>query len=183
MSNRSSTYVGVVVTVLIVAAISSIGYYQVEVAPSFKTTTTTATSTTQTCTPATCVNVTIISGASGPPSCYNSCPTDYLYGYLPLNTTVVLGVNATVTWTNADVSTHTVTSVTVPTGASTFDSGLMNTGQEFTVTFTTPGTYLYHCTIHSWMYGEVIVEPASGSQNSTTSTAQTTVTTSSTTTS
>ncbi|MBI2912341.1 MAG: hypothetical protein HYY03_00290 [Chloroflexi bacterium] len=47
---------------------------------------------------------------------------------------------------------HTVThcggSCDSPTAAPLFDSGALNPGQTFTVTFTTPGTYLYLCTFH-----------------------------------
>ena len=176
MSNRGSTYVGIVVTVLIIAAVSSIGYYQVDVAPSFKTTSSTTTSSTQTCTPSTCLNVTIVSGASGPPTCYNSCPTNYLYGYSPLNMTVVIGVNATVTWTNEDNAAHTSTSNTGDPAS--WDSGCLGSAcspatGSFTFTFTVPGTYYYHCDYHPWMEGEIIVEAASSSSSSTVSTTQT----------
>src|ERR1700688_1414121 len=43
-------------------------------------------------------------------------------GYAPDKITVVLGVNASVTWTNDDTAAHTVTSTSVPTGAASFDS-------------------------------------------------------------
>jgi plastocyanin len=78
--------------------------------------------------------------------------------FSPENMTVVIGVNATVTWTNDDTSIHTVTSTTVPTGVAPFDSGYLNQGQTFTYTFTKPGVYEYHCTIHPWMVGFVTVK-------------------------
>ncbi|HEV2390295.1 MAG TPA: cupredoxin domain-containing protein [Nitrososphaerales archaeon] len=82
-------------------------------------------------------------------------------GFSPENVTVVIGVNNTVTWINKDTNnggtSHTVTSLTVPSGAASFDSGIMKEGANFTQTFTTPGTYEYHCTIHPWMTGSVIV--------------------------
>ena len=96
------------------------------------------------------VAVSIASGASSYPN----------KGFTPDNITVVMGVNNTVTWTNNDASIHTVTSSTVPPGASPFDSGYLNTGATFTYTFTTPGVYEYHCTIHPWMTGFVIVRAA-----------------------
>jgi plastocyanin len=77
--------------------------------------------------------------------------TTSLY-YSPRTITVVIGVNNTVIWTNNDQTTHTVTDKGV------FDSGLLNPGQTFTYTFTTPGTYNYYCTIHAWMTGTVIVK-------------------------
>ncbi|HUI01554.1 MAG TPA: cupredoxin domain-containing protein, partial [Nitrososphaerales archaeon] len=78
-------------------------------------------------------------------------------GYSPDKITLVLGVNATVTWSNDDSAPHTVTSTSVPSGASSFDSGNMNAGQAFTYTFTVAGTYQYKCDYHSWMTGTVTV--------------------------
>lgn len=75
------------------------------------------------------------------------------FAFSPSNITVVIGVNNTVTWTNKDIATHTVTAID---GA--FDSGDLNTNQSWTHTFTTPGTYAYECTIHPWMTGTLIVE-------------------------
>jgi plastocyanin len=82
-------------------------------------------------------------------------------GYAPENVTVVIGVNNTVEWTNLDTNNggtdHTVTSQSVPSGAASFDSGILAEGSNFTQTFTVPGTYEYHCTIHAWMTGSVVV--------------------------
>jgi plastocyanin len=89
------------------------------------------------------VHVTIPSGAS----------TNQSLGYSPSNITVVIGINNTVYWTNEDSGVHTVTAV-----GGTFDSGDLNPGNTFAWTFTTPGTYPYHCTIHTWMTGTVVVK-------------------------
>ncbi len=79
--------------------------------------------------------------------------------FSPQTVTVVVGVNNTIKWVNQDSVTHTVTSVSVPSGASSFDSGNLNAGATFTVTLTTPGTYQYHCSIHpTWMTGTIIVK-------------------------
>ena len=94
------------------------------------------------------VHVSIPSGASNPAN---------TPGYSPDKITLVLGVNATVTWSNDDSAPHTVTSTSVPSGASSFDSGNMNAGQTFTYTFTVAGTYQYKCDYHSWMTGTVTV--------------------------
>ncbi len=83
-------------------------------------------------------------------------------GYAPDKITVVLGVNASVTWTNTDTVPHTVTSTSVPSGVSSFDSGNMNAAQTFTYNFTLPGTYEYHCSYHSWMTGTVVVVAGTG---------------------
>lgn len=56
----------------------------------------------------------------------------------------------TVTWTNRDNITHTVT-------GSGFDSGRLDSGQTFSRTFSTAGTYDYKCSIHPNMSGTVAV--------------------------
>ena len=100
------------------------------------------------------VTTTTSSGASGPQvsiqpgSAINTTSTYYS----PPTITVVIGVNNTVTWVNNDQAPHTVTDKGV------FDSGNMNTGQTWTHTFTTPGTYEYQCSYHPWMKGTVIVK-------------------------
>jgi len=38
-----------------------------------------------------------------------------------------------------------------------WDSGPLSPGAAFTRTFNTPGTYAYHCNIHTFMHGTVIV--------------------------
>jgi len=76
-------------------------------------------------------------------------------GFSPDNIVVMLGVNNTVVWTNNDSSPHTVTA----------DDGSFNSilapGQSYTYTFTTPGTFTYHCTYHPWMVATVTVEAGS----------------------
>jgi plastocyanin len=79
-------------------------------------------------------------------------------GYAPDTVTVVIGVNNTVQWTNNDNETiHTVTSVS---GNGSLNSGNINPGGTYSYTFTTPGTYNYMCTYHSWMKGVVLVKSA-----------------------
>ena len=75
--------------------------------------------------------------------------------YNPGNVTVAKG--GKVTWTNNDPVPHTVTSTSVPSGASMFDSGNMNQNATYTVTFTVDGTYQYKCTYHPWMHATVTV--------------------------
>ena len=94
------------------------------------------------------ISVSIVNGASGNQS----------LGFSPKTITVVIGVNNTVTWTNNDISLHTVTCINPPTGAQQFNSGFLHSGQTFTMTFTVPGTYTYFCQIHSWMIATIIVK-------------------------
>ncbi len=167
MSNRGSTYVGIVISILIIGAVSSIGYYQLEVGPHLisTTTTTSATTTTQACTPSTCINITIVAGASSPDACFPNCATNTLYGYSPQVVTLVIGVNSTVIWNNDDnPAIHTASSE--PGDPVSWDSGCIGSNcptptADFMYTFTTPGTYYYHCDYHAWMEGEIIVKAAS----------------------
>jgi plastocyanin len=73
--------------------------------------------------------------------------------FLPQVVTVVRG--QAVVWTNGDVIPHTTTSDTL----GIWDSRTVPPGQTFTFTFTTAGTYTYHCTIHGkLMFGAVVVQ-------------------------
>lgn len=65
---------------------------------------------------------------------------------------ITINVGTTVTWTNSDVVSHTVTEV-----HNSFDSGGIAPGTAFKLKFTTPGTYTYHCTIHSMMANATVV--------------------------
>lgn len=94
------------------------------------------------------------------------------FSFSPNTITVVIGVNNTVVWTNNGPSDHTVTA-----NGGSFLSGDLAPGSNFTNTFTTPGTFAYHCSIHPIMKGTVIVLGS----GSTTTTSTTTSSSSSTT--
>lgn len=77
--------------------------------------------------------------------------------FTPSSLTVAAGT--TVTWTNSDAVAHTVTSDTA-----LFDSGAISAsggyggGGTYSYTFTTAGTYNYHCSIHPMMTAKIIVQ-------------------------
>jgi len=75
--------------------------------------------------------------------------------YVPASVTVAKG--GSVVWKNNDPVPHTVTSTSVTSGASSFDSGNMNANATYTVTFTVSGAYQYTCSYHPWMHGTVTV--------------------------
>lgn len=75
------------------------------------------------------------------------------FAFSPASITVPVGTK--VTWTNQDSTTHTVTA----DDGKTFDSGNLANGATFSFTFTTAGTFAYHCAIHSSMKATVIVTP------------------------
>jgi nitrite reductase (NO-forming) len=121
------------------ASVGAVGIFKVGASTQSSTSTTLATTTA-----AGSVNVRINPGSGV------NTTTNY---YSPSTITVVIGVNSTVVWTNADTMEHTVTATD-----KSFDSGLIEPGQSFTWTFTSPGTYTYFCAIHPWMKGTVIVK-------------------------
>jgi len=59
----------------------------------------------------------------------------------------------TVMWSNDDSVTHTVTRM----GDSSFNSDLLMAGDVFSFTFDQLGQFPYHCTLHPWMWGIIIV--------------------------
>jgi plastocyanin len=60
----------------------------------------------------------------------------------------------TVTWLNGDDIPHTV----VADDKKAFRSKVLDSGDSFSFTFTTPGTFAYFCSIHPHMTGKVIVK-------------------------
>ncbi|MCW5848930.1 MAG: cupredoxin family copper-binding protein [Anaerolineae bacterium] len=91
------------------------------------------------------------------------------FAFVPQTVTVCQG--ATVRWTNLDTVPHTSTSDT-----NVWDSGTLNTGQSFSFTFNTTGSFPYHCAIHPNMLGTIhVVAEASATETATrTATAQAT---------
>ena len=135
--------VAIILVAVIVILIAGAAYY-LSIAGAAKTTTTT----TPSAQPKT-VQVSMPNGVS----------TSKTLNFQPTSITLVIGVNNSVMWTNNDGAPHTVTTTSVPSGASTINSGNMNPGATFTYTFTIPGTYKYDCTYHSaWMQGTILVK-------------------------
>lgn len=66
--------------------------------------------------------------------------------------TVTVASGTTVTWTNNDAVTHTVTA-----DDGSFDSGNIAPGATFSHKFSTAATVNYHCNIHTTMKGSVVV--------------------------
>lgn len=76
------------------------------------------------------------------------------FAFSPRDITVKKGT--TVTWTNKDSTTHTVTEAEAD-GLTGPNSGNLAPGQSYSFTFDTVATYHYHCTIHPEMLGTVKV--------------------------
>jgi plastocyanin len=75
--------------------------------------------------------------------------------YSPHSFAVVVGVNNTVNFVNQDSATHTVTA-----NDGSFDSGNIVGGSSWTHTFSTAGTYSFHCKYHTWMTATIVVKSA-----------------------
>lgn len=68
--------------------------------------------------------------------------------------TLTVKKGTTVTWTNKDSVSHTITSTT----GSELASSTLAVGGTYSHTFTATGTFTYHCTFHPSMTGTVIVQ-------------------------
>jgi plastocyanin len=67
--------------------------------------------------------------------------------------TVTITVGMTIIWTNNTTVSHTVTS----NSGHPLNSGLIAPGGTFRHTFKRAGTFGYHCSIHPFMTGTIIV--------------------------
>jgi len=77
----------------------------------------------------------------------------HIYYFQPASLKIRVG--DVVVWKNASDAPHTVTS---NTGVFNTKGFLMH-GQKFTRTFSLGGTFKYHCNVHPYMHGMIIVVP------------------------
>lgn len=75
------------------------------------------------------------------------------FAFSPAVVTVKKGT--TITWTNQDDTRHSISPDTETTDFK--PSQLLSKGETYSVTFTSAGTYTYHCTPHPYMKASVIV--------------------------
>jgi hypothetical protein len=85
------------------------------------------------------------------------------FAFAPASVSVSVGDS--VTWTNGDGVGHTATA-----DDASFDTGTIAGGGSDSVTFSTAGTFAYHCTIHPAMTGTITVAAAGGGGGSTATT-------------
>ena len=71
--------------------------------------------------------------------------------FAPMTLTVPVGT--TVTWKFDDAASHTVAA-----DDNSFSSSPMSNGQTYTHTFSSAGTVKYHCSIHPFMTGTIVVQ-------------------------
>jgi plastocyanin len=72
------------------------------------------------------------------------------FSFLPATLSVPAGTQ--VTWTNRDDVPHTVVDT-----EKRFASSMLDTGDQFSYRFTTPGAYAYFCSMHPKMTGKIVV--------------------------
>jgi len=95
--------------------------------------------------------------ASTPPAAESPAGADNavsIAGFAFHPATLPVSAGATVTWTNADSTNH---SVAWKDGTAGSDS--LAAGASYSRTFDTPGTFAYACGIHPSMTGTVVVQP------------------------
>jgi plastocyanin len=66
---------------------------------------------------------------------------------------LIVSPGTKVVWTNEDSDPHTVT-----TDKAGFSSQALDTGQQYTLVAKRAGTFAYHCTIHPFMHGALVVQ-------------------------
>jgi plastocyanin len=69
--------------------------------------------------------------------------------------TLTVAAGTVVTWRNEDDAPHTVIGADPE---SPIRSQPLDTGDQYSITFTKPGTYRYFCSLHPHMTGTVIVD-------------------------
>lgn len=85
----------------------------------------------------------------------NTAPTNTVqisnFSFSPTTLTVKMG--STVTWQNQDSVGHSATA-----DNNSFDTGVISPGLSGTATFTKPGNYDYHCSVHPSMHATIVVQ-------------------------
>ena len=79
-----------------------------------------------------------------------------IFSFKPSPLSIAKGT--TVTWTNGDDITHTVTSGAPGKRDARFEGRLEGKGTSYRHTFTEAGTYQYYCDRHQAMTGEIVVK-------------------------
>jgi plastocyanin len=74
------------------------------------------------------------------------------FKFSPASLTVKQGAGVTVT--NEDSAAHTATA----DDGHSFDTGDLSQGATQTISVSKPGSYPYHCTIHPFMHGTLVVK-------------------------
>ena len=90
--------------------------------------------------------------ASGGSAAQGGGSTVEIMNFMFMPGTLTVPAGTTVTWKFDDSTQHTVNA-----DDNSFSSSPMANGQTFTHRFTTAGTVTYHCSIHPFMKGTIVV--------------------------
>jgi plastocyanin len=85
------------------------------------------------------------------PSAGGAAVTIDNFKFVPASLTVS---RQTITVANRDATAHTITA----DDAKSFDTGNIDAGSSATISLPKPGTYKYHCSIHPFMHGTIVVK-------------------------
>ena len=156
MSKVGSTAAGIIVSVLIVASVGALGYYQFVIAPNIPTSIST---TSINLGNITTIRINITVGAA----------TKTTDAYAPNPLRLVINKNNSVIFYNVDMQGgvgvfHTATANMTVGGNPVFDTGTLNAGDiGGPFLLKTPGTYNYFCRLHpTTMRGTIVVVAAGG---------------------
>lgn len=78
-------------------------------------------------------------------------------GFEFVPSTISVNAGDTVRWVNDDAPPHKVVADS-PSNIPGLESGMLNTGDSFSFTFNSAGTFGYHCQVHPSMKGTIIVK-------------------------
>ena len=95
-------------------------------------------------------------GADAPATPAPSAATVTLSDVTVTPRSVDIAAGGTVTWRNDDLTAHRLVSL----APNVVQSPRLEIGASYALTFSSPGTYPYYCTIHDTMKGTVIVHRA-----------------------
>jgi plastocyanin len=101
----------------------------------------------------------LAAAVSLPPAAAQAAETEVKidnFTFAPQRITVKAGT--TVTWINEDDIPHAIAAT-----GKLFKSKVLDTGDKFSFTFTTAGSYEYFCSLHPHMTANIVVEAATGS--------------------
>jgi plastocyanin len=97
-----------------------------------------------------CIGRTVLSAQAASDASSQQIKIDN-FSFTPHQLTIAQGT--TVVWANVDDVPHTVVGT-----HQEFRSKALDTGDQFSFTFTKPGTYEYFCSVHPMMTGKIIVK-------------------------
>jgi plastocyanin len=91
--------------------------------------------------------------ATGPSATASRAKTVGIANFVYHPTPLTIGAGTRVSFANRSGVAHTATQ-----NGGGFDTGRIKPGKVISVTFKRPGTYLFHCTIHPFMHGKIVVK-------------------------